>query len=61
MIVTWTSAHCAFAVETFLKTGKSVTATQRTFLLISCCRNDAVLDRKLRLLCVENFRTRLIR
>ena len=29
----WTGEHCAFTVETFIKTNESVTATQRAFCL----------------------------
>ena len=37
----WTGAHYVFAVETFLKTGESVIATQRAFYFISeWCRSE---------------------
>lgn len=52
----WTGAHRAFAVETFLKNGESVTATQRAFRAhYMLGRNDAVPDRKSILLWVANF------
>ena len=35
MFTAWTGAYCAFAAETFLKTGESVIASQRAFLLSS--------------------------
>ena len=42
----WTSAHYVFAVESFLKTGESVIATQKTFCAhFMRHRNDAVPDR----------------
>ena len=57
MIMAWTGAHCMFAVEIYFKTGKSVNAIQRAFCtLFMLCQNDAVLDRKLILLWIENFR-----
>lgn len=53
----WTSAHCAYAVEMFFKTGKSVIATHRAFCTHFMLRwNDAVTDWKLILLWGENFR-----
>ena len=58
MIMAWTDAHRAFAVETYLNFGESVITTQRAirahFMLR---RNDAVPDRKSILLWVKNFRT----
>ena len=45
-IMVWTGAHRVFAVETFLKTGKSVIAEQRAFRAhFMLRRNDAVPER----------------
>ena len=44
--MSWTGAHCAFAVETFLKAGESVIAAYLAFLAhFMLCRNDDVMDR----------------
>ena len=54
----WNGAYCAFAVETFFKTGESVITTLRVFHAhFRLCQNDAVMDRKSILVCNENFRT----
>ena len=51
----WIGAHCAFAVEMFLETGEFVMPTQRTFHAhFMLCQNDAVPERKLILLWIEN-------
>ena len=43
-----TSAHCAFAVVTFFKTGESVIAAERAFCVhFKLCQNVVVLDRKI--------------
>ena len=54
----WTDKYWVFAVETFFKAGESVIATQKAFhdhFMLHW--NDAVLDRKSKLLWVENLRT----
>ena len=53
----WTGEHRAFIVETFIKTNKSVTVTQRAFRLhCNLGRHDPLPARNTILLCVINFR-----
>ena len=58
MIMAWTGAHSAFAVGKFFFKTECLMATQITFhAYFMLYQNDAVLDRKLILLWVENFRS----
>ena len=53
--VDWIDAHYAFTVETLFKIGKSVNDTQRAFhAQFKLGQNDAVLDRKPILLCINS-------
>ena len=53
----WTGEHCAFTVETFIKTNETVTATQRAFRVhFKLGRHDPVPARNTILVWVNNFR-----
>ena len=57
-MMTWTGAHCAFAVEMLFKTGEFVIATQRAFCVHSMLRqNDAVLYKKKSQYCWCNMKS----
>ena len=45
MVMVWTGAHCAFAVEMFFKTKESLIGTESFRAHIMYNQNDAVLDR----------------
>ena len=53
-----TRAYCTCMVKTFFKTDESVIAMLRAFCAhFMSCQNDAIPNRKLILLWIENFRT----